>query len=127
MRAAMTTAACASTGTPASSPKAGAKPGTAWPAKWRLAGSCASARMLTPNRRAVRSRACIRALLPTDTTTRGGSSDPDMNAFAVIAWGARRGPVDRTMTPVVKRPSAPRKKRLSKTRTISGACSARWC
>ena len=30
-----------------------------------------------------------------------------MNALAVIAWGARRGPVDSTITPVVKRPSAP--------------------
>ena len=77
--------------------------------------------MLTPNRRAARSRACIRAFLPTDTTTRGGSSEPDMNAFAVIACGARRGPVDSTITPVVKRPSAPRKTRLSNARGISGA------
>ena len=52
------------------------------------------------------SRACIRAFLPTDTTTRGGSSEPDMNALAVIAWGERRGPVDRTITPVAKRPRA---------------------
>ena len=61
--------------------------------------------MLTPNRRTVWSRVRMRAFFPTDTTTRGGSSEPDMNALAVIACGARRGPVDSTITPVANRPS----------------------
>ena len=63
----------------------------------------------------------MRAFFPTDTTTRGGASEPDMKALAVMAWGARRGPVVRTITPVAKRPSAARKTRSSKPRGISGA------
>src|SRR5262245_3263715 len=69
--------------------------------------------MLTPNRRAPVSRACIRALRRTDTTTSGGFSEPDMNALAVIACGARRGPAVSTITPVAKRPSARRNTRSS--------------
>jgi hypothetical protein len=75
--------------------------------------------MLTPNRRAPQRRACMRALRPTDTTTSGGSSDPDMKALAVIAWGFRRGPVVSTITPVANRPSAARKTRSSNARGIS--------
>src|SRR5262245_14066912 len=69
--------------------------------------------MLTPNRRAVASRWCIRAVRPTDTTTSGGWSEPDMKALAVIACGRRRGPAVMTMTPVAKRPSAFRNARSS--------------
>ena len=63
----------------------------------------------------------MRAFFPTDTTTSGGASDPDMNALAVMAWGFDRGPVDSTITPVAKRPSAARKARSSKARGISAA------
>jgi hypothetical protein len=69
----------------------------------------------------------MRAFFPTDTTTSGGSSEPDMNAFAVIAWARAGAPWTARCTPVVKRPSAARKKRASKTRAISGARSARRC
>jgi hypothetical protein len=56
-----------------------------------------------------------------DTTTSGRSSEPDMNVLAVIAWGARRGLVVSTITPVAKRPSAARKRRSANARGTSAA------
>ncbi|MNC92981.1 hypothetical protein D3C83_95110 [compost metagenome] len=83
------------------------------PAKCRLWRSCASVSTETPYSPALSRKPCIRERLPIDTKTIGGSRDPDMNAFAVIAC---RTPSTRALTttmPVAKRPSAVRNVRPS--------------
>jgi hypothetical protein len=53
----------------------------------------------------------MRARCPTDTTTSGGLSEPDMNALAVMACSVSPQPVETTTTPVAKRPNARRSRR----------------
>src|ERR687886_959820 len=50
----------------------------------------------------------MRVRWSTDTSTSGGSSETEVNAFAVIAWISPPCAVVTTVTPVVKRPSVRR-------------------
>ena len=56
--------------------------------------------LLTENPAAERMNALRWAVLPTQNSTSGGSSDSDVNAFAVIALTASSASVAMTVTPV---------------------------
>src|SRR4029453_8884337 len=75
------------------------------PAKYVESSCCPCPRMLTENPCAV----CINrprwAFLPTQKSTSGGSSESDVNAFAVIALMVPSTSVAMTVTPVTKRPT----------------------
>ena len=58
--------------------------------------------------------ACMRAFVATETTHKGGSSEPDMNALAVMPRTSPRTCVVMTVTPVTKE-AITRRKRPSVT------------
>src|SRR6185369_17192391 len=79
--------------------------------------------MLTPNMRDWRILSCMRALRPTETSTRGGCSEPDMKAFAVIACASPSSSVEMTTTPVANWPMASRNWRASNALRAAASCS----
>src|SRR4051794_7438572 len=68
-------------------------------AKCRATSCWSPASTETANDRADMITSCIRAALATQHSTSGGSSDTDVNAFAVIPWPSRP-PAVSTVTPV---------------------------
>ena len=65
----------------------------------------------------------MRAFLPTDTTHNGGSSEPDMNAFAVMPRISPRTCVVMTVTPVTNE-AMTRRKMVSVTAPSAAAWDA---
>src|SRR5579872_6624602 len=65
--------------------------------------------MFTAKRPAIVRCGCMLARLVTDTTQSGGSSEPEMKAFAVIPRVASATVAVITVTPVAKRPITRRK------------------
>src|SRR5215211_1483056 len=98
-------------------------PSAGRPANRSDSGRWSWARTLTPKRHSWCSSEHIFVRRSTEMSTRGGSSDTDMKAFAVIPWICSETSVVTTVTPVANIPSVCRNATAGSSPSTSSACS----
>src|SRR5262245_38551099 len=104
MSAAIVAAAPVKSGARPTRTNCGARSATGPPEKCVESFSWSLARVLTPQKRTSTRQGWMRAGLPTETTHSGGSSEPDMKAFAVMPRISPCTSVVITVTPVANAP-----------------------